>query len=127
MNIEIRKYNPSKDYEKLLELIHSEGEDWKEYLNSKYKLSLESSITYVAYIGTNLCGYSRSILDIGFYIWIIDLLVHKNFRGNSIGQKLMERTQIDFPDLDVYVLSDVDNYYKKIGYKKEGTIFKINS
>lgn len=125
MKIEIKEYDHSKEYHKLLKIIKSEGEEWKDYFDSKYHQVLKQSITYVAYVDNELCGYSRSINDCGLYIWIIDLLVEKNHRGNSIGKKLMECLLNDYPDQDVFVLSDVDEYYKKLGYRKEGSIFKI--
>ena len=125
MNIEIRKYDLSEDYEMVLELIKSEGEDWKDYQHPRYRVNLEQSITYVAYVDGVLCGYSRSMNDYGFSMWVIDLLVHKNYRGNSIGKKLLECIQFDFPNQDIFIMSDVDEYYKKLGYKKEGSIFKI--
>lgn len=126
MKIIIRKYNNSEDYEKVLELIETEGDEWKDYLNPKYKVNLEKSITYVAYVDKILCGYSRSISDFGFFIWVVDLLVNKKYRGNSIGKKLMESVLNDYPDKDVFVMSDVDEFYEKIGYQKEGSIFKVS-
>ncbi|MBD81287.1 MAG: GNAT family N-acetyltransferase [Crocinitomicaceae bacterium] len=125
MNIEIRKYDPLKDNNGLLEIIKSEGEEWKDYLNPKYRKVLEGSITYVAQIEEQICGYSRSINDSGLYIWIIDLLAHKKYRGHTIGKKLLECLIAAFPGQDVFVMSDVDEYYKKLGYKNEGTIFKV--
>lgn len=125
MKIEVRKYEASKDYKELKEIIRSEGEEWKEYLSSRYRVLLEESITYVAFYDEKLCGYSRSINDKDAYIWVIDLLVDKKYRGNSIGKKLLERLLTEFPNQDAYVLSDVDEYYKKLGYKKAGSIFKI--
>ncbi len=125
MNLKIRKYNPTLDYEGLMKLIQSEGEEWKDYLNPPYRKALENSITYVALVGEELCGYSRSLSDSGIFIWVVDLLVNKNRRGLSIGKKLMDYILTDFPDIDVYVMSDVDQYYKKLGYEKEGSIFKL--
>ncbi len=125
MNLKIRKYNPALDYKDLLKLVQSEGEEWKDYLKPSYRKALENSITYVALIGEELCGYSRSLGDSGLFIWIIDLLVNKNRRGLSIGKKLMECILTDYPDIDVFVMSDVDPYYDKLGYKKEGSIFKL--
>lgn len=126
MQITIQKYEHQKDYKQLIKLIYSEGEEWKLYLGPKYKKALESSIVYVAYTNNELCGYARSINDSDFYIWIVDLLVDKKYRGNAIGQKLMECFLRDFPNLDVLVMSDVDDYYTKLGYKKEGSIFKVD-
>ena len=125
MNLKIRKYNPTLDYENLIKLVQSEGEEWKDYLNPIYHRALENSITYVAMIGSELCGYSRSMNDSGIFIWVIDLLVNKSWRGFSIGKELMECIVTDYPDIDVLVMSDVDEYYEKIGYEKEGSIFKV--
>jgi len=125
MNAKIRKYNPTLDYENLMRLIQSEGEEWNDYLNPEYKKALDNSITYVALIGEELCGYSRSLGDSGLFVWVIDLLVNKDWRGHSIGKKLMECILYDYPNTDVFVMSDVDQYYEKLGYEKEGSIFKV--
>lgn len=108
-----------------MKLVQSEGEEWSEYLNPIYRKALDNSITYVALIEDELCGYSRSLSDSGLFIWVVDLLVNKNRRGLSVGKKLMECITTDFPDIDVYVMSDVDPYYDKLGYKKEGSVFKV--
>jgi GNAT superfamily N-acetyltransferase len=125
MNCNIRKYNPALDYDNLMKLVQSEGEEWKDYLNPTYQKALANSMTYVAVIGDELCGYSRSLSDSGVFIWVIDLLVHKNRRGFAIGRQLMECVAADFPDLDVFVLSDVNPYYEKLGYTKEGSVFRV--
>jgi GNAT superfamily N-acetyltransferase len=125
MEINIRKYNPSKDFDGLMEIIKSEGEEWKRYFDPNYQVVLERSITYVAYIDMKICGYSRSINDFGLYVWVIDLLVDKKYRGNTIGKQLMECIINDFPNQDVFVMSDIDEYYVKLGYKKVGSIFKV--
>ncbi|NND77415.1 MAG: GNAT family N-acetyltransferase [Flavobacteriales bacterium] len=125
MNLQIRAYNQDEDYHKLLELISSEGDEWKSYLEPRYKSNLEHSTTLVAFVNDQLCGYSRALEDKGYFIWVLDLLVHKDYRGHSIGKKLMDQMRIDFPGHDVYVMSDVDEYYAKMGFKKEGSIFKV--
>ena len=129
--MEIRLYRKTEDEEKLMKMIEDEGEDWSEYTSSagavKYKAALENSITYVAYEGDLLCGYSRSIDDCGFYIYVCDLLVMPMHRGKSIGRKLMECIYEDYPEYEVYVMSDVDEYYQKQGYRREGSIFEVTN
>ncbi len=127
MNLTIRKYHPKQDYLPLRELIQSEGEEWNDCLTPNYRKALDQSITYVALVGPELCGYSRSIKDADLFIIIMDLLVHKDHRGNAIGKKLMECITIEFPQTEVYVLSDVDPYYTRLGYQKEGSIFKVKA
>ncbi|WP_348655442.1 GNAT family N-acetyltransferase [uncultured Roseivirga sp.] len=125
MKIEVKRYNHSKEYPELLKMIKSEGEEWKDYFTLAYSEALKNSITYVAYIENELCGYSRSINDSGLFIWVIDLLVNKTHRGKAIGKSLMECLLTDYPNQAVFVMSDVDGYYKKLGYQKEGSIFRV--
>ena len=127
--MQIKRYNKITDENKVMELLKSQGEEWVCYwaedVCEKYKKSLEKAITYVAYEGDTLCGYSRSIDDFGFYIYVCDLLVMPKHRGKNIGRKLMECIYKDFPNQIVYVMSDVDEYYRKLGYRKEGSVFEV--
>jgi ribosomal protein S18 acetylase RimI-like enzyme len=125
----IRQYFKEYDEEKLMKLIENEGEEWSCYsaeeVAEKYRTALANSITYVAYDGDTLCGYSRSLNDCGFYIYVCDLLVMPEHRGKHIGRKLMECIYGDYPDQIVFVMSDVDEYYMKQGYRREGSIFEV--
>ena len=37
----------------------------------------------------------------------------------------MECIYTDYPNHIVYVMSDVDEYYKKLGFKREGSIYQV--
>lgn len=128
--MEIKKY--SKAYESLLfDLLVDEGDEWSDYHGvtgrDKYINALESSITYIACDETLVCGYARCREDDGFGVYIYDLLVRKLYRGRKIGKTLMERVLKDFPNQPIYVMSDVDPYYEKLGYRREGSIFKVKA
>jgi len=124
----IRRYAP-KDADQLFALIEREGEDWKDYWQgagkAKYQKALDSSIVYLVLEGETLCGYARCRDDDGFGVYVYDLLVDKKHRGKEYGRLLMERVCKDFPNDTVYVMSDVNPYYEKLGYKKAGTIFIV--
>lgn len=125
--MEIRAYRKSDDEEKLIEMIRKE-EGWgyaDDNISEKYKSALVNSITYVAYEEDVLCGFSRSVNDNGIYVYVCDLLVSPEFRGRNIGRMLMECIYKDRPDQVVYVMSDVDEYYNKVGYIREGSVFKV--
>ncbi len=125
--MQIRKYNRLTDESKLMKMIEDE-EGWdytSETLAEKYKAALQTSITYVAFQDDEICGYSRSLDDFGEYIYVCDLLVKPAYRGKEIGRKLMECIYSDYRDQVVYVMSDVDGYYNKIGYKRIGSIFEV--
>lgn len=123
----IRKYNKTTDEAAVMQMIADE--DGWDYANAdmyeNYTQALEMSITYIAIIDEQVCGYSRSIDDCGFYIYVCDLLVKPEFRGNGIGKKLMEYIYGDYPTYTIYVMSGVDEYYEKTGYKREGSIYEV--
>jgi len=125
----IKKYTP-EDEAKLFDLIENAGDEWKAYWQGagkeKYRNAIVDSIVYVVYVGETLCGYARCRQDEPTGIYVIDLLVNPKFRGNEYGRLLMEKVVEDFPDTTVYVNSDVNPYYEKLGYKAIGTIFKVS-
>ncbi|MDL2324213.1 GNAT family N-acetyltransferase [Ruminococcaceae bacterium OttesenSCG-928-A16] len=125
--MEIHRYT-QEDEAALFGLMQREGEEWSEYHTRKkamYAKALANSITYVAYKNDVLCGYCRCRNDDGFGVYIYDLLVDKKARGKRLGHALMTRVCADFPQDTVYVMSDVDEYYQKQGYQREGSIFKV--
>ena len=124
----IRRYREN-DASKLMKLIESEGDEWSSYYRGdgkdKYLVSLKDSITYIMIIDNEIIGYIRAIDDHGFDVYICDLLVHKEKRGNHYGKRLIQVIQSHFIGRDIYVMSDVDGYYIKEGLEKIGSIFKI--
>jgi ribosomal protein S18 acetylase RimI-like enzyme len=126
--MEIRRYS-NADEEQLFIMMREEGPEWESYYaenkKEKYLRALASSLTYTAYQGNTLCGYIRCRDDDGFGVYIYDLLVRRSCRGQGIGQKLIEFVCAEFPEDTVYVMSDVDDYYKKLGYRREGSIFEV--
>jgi len=63
--------------------------------------------------------------DNGFGVYIYDLLVRKLYRGGQIGKALIEQFQHDFPEQSIYIMSDVDIYYEKLGYRRIGSVFQV--
>ncbi|WP_202947200.1 GNAT family N-acetyltransferase [Marinilabilia salmonicolor] len=125
--MEIKRYQQDIDEPELMQMIKDE-EGW-DYADDKmaerYKFALGNSITFVAYQNDVLCGYSRSLDDCGFYIYVCDLLVKPAYRGNEIGRKLMGCLMDEYPGQTVYVMSDVDAYYEKVGFQKIGSVFEV--
>lgn len=126
--ITIKNYSV-QDESALFDLIKSEGSEWENYWGEEhrvqYKAALSNCIVYVAYDGDALCGYCRCRDDDGYGIYIYDLLVGKAHRGQQIGRKLMMQLRADHPNALIYVMSDVDEYYEKQGFQREGSIFQI--
>lgn len=126
--ITIQRYSINDEH-LLFHLIQQEGDEWRSYWDGsgreKYKKALKNSITYLLFEDEKLCGYARCRDDDGYGVYIYDLLVSKAFCGKEYGRMLMEQVCVDFPDDTVYVMSDVNPYYEKLGYTKEGSIFVV--
>ncbi len=128
-DVVIRRYGPA-DEAPLFALLEAEGDDWAEYHGpagrERYARALRSSLTYLLWDGAVVCGYARCREDDGFGVYVYDLLVHHAYRGRALGRALMERVRVDAGDQSVYVMSDVDPYYEKLGYPRAGTIFLVS-
>lgn len=124
----IRSYQ-IKDFKLVIELFRYEGEDWKEYYDEKalprIRKMLKESNVYLLFSDTTLIGMIRTKPDFGLGVYIYDLLVSKEYRGHRYGQKLIEYAKKKTKNQALYVMSDEDGYYEKLGYKKIGSIFEI--
>lgn len=118
------------DLEDMLILLEKEGSDWADYwhLDNRAKLAqaLETSIVYLLFADAELCGYLRARDDSGYGIYVYDLLVAREHRGNSYGQKLLEALRNLYPDQPIYIMSDADGYYDKIGQERIGSVFQLS-
>ena len=128
----IKKYTETNATE-LMNLIESEGEEWAPYYQEPTKQiyldSLKKAITYLIYEdeGEQLVGYAKT-LDDGLLVWIVDLLVHREYRGKAYGKVLMDYVCEVSPNQEVYVLGgdDVLPYYDKLEYGREGVVYKVS-
>ena len=124
----IKKYTPEYQ-DALFSLIESEGDDWEYHLEpnrQRYIHALSKSETFVIFEEGILVGYARILDD--YEVFVIDLLVHKNYRGKSYGQQLMEYVCAEFRGKNVFVLGadDVLPYYNKLGYQSAGVVYQVN-
>ena len=124
----IRPY-AAADEAALFALLREEGDDWKDYWGhsgrERYAQALALSSTFVAYEGDALAGFVRCKNDHDFEVVVYDLLVRKQSWGRQIGRALMSHVAASFPDVPVYVMSDVDSYYEKQGYRRIGSVFQV--
>ncbi|MDR1254872.1 MAG: GNAT family N-acetyltransferase [Puniceicoccales bacterium] len=78
---------------------------------------------FIAVDGENIIGYIRCRKDGAFDVFVYDLLVSKPYRGNGFGKRPIETVAEAYPKADVYMLSDVDDYYKKQEFERVSSIF----
>lgn len=128
--VSITMYTADHEAE-LFALLEGEGDEWHEYWDddgkSRYLLALSHSLVYVLHDGDRLCGFLRAKDDDGFGIYVYDLLVDATYRGKEYGRILLEHIANECTPHPVYVMSDVDPYYRKLGYKNAGSIFAVRS
>ncbi len=111
----------------LIALLMSEP-DWNSFTRpdtiNAFKNSLLSSETFVFESQSKICGYLRALVD-GFGIYVSELYIAPSCRKNGYGKQLLRKIKQQHPDQDVYVFSDEDLYYEKLGFKRVGSIFRL--
>lgn len=122
----IFKYQREHEDE-LLALLRNEP-DWSSFVSEgvidTFKEVLLQGGTYLYESQGNICGYIRALVD-GFGIYISELYIAPVYRGNGYGAALLGKVKQTHPNQDVYVLSDEDRYYEKLGYNRVGSIFQL--
>lgn len=129
-DVAIRRYEPA-DEPAFFAMLEAAGDDWREYFGeagrASYARAMRTSVAYLLVVDDEVCGYARCREDDGFGVYVYDLLVLGPYRGRHLGRALMERVRADFADQTVYVMSDVDPYYEKLGYVRAGSIFVVDA
>ena len=122
----ILKYQKEHEPE-LLNLLGQEP-DWSSFLSDTaidtFRESLLEGETFVCVSHGSVCGYLRALVD-GFGIYVSELYVAPQFRGNAFGKELLARVKQEHPTQDVYIFSDEDRYYEKLGCKRVGSVFQL--
>lgn len=111
----------------LIALLKAEP-DWNSFTGDDridaFRKALVEGETYVCESQGRICGYLRAMVD-GLGIYVSELYVEPVCRNNGYGKALLEGIKQQHPDRDVYVFSDGDWYYEKLGYKRVGSVFQM--
>ncbi len=122
----IQKYEKELEAE-LLVLLRAEP-DWNSFTNEgavdAFKKSLLDSETYICQCQGKICGYLRALVD-GFGVYVSELYIAPKYRNKGYGRRLLGRIKSAYPHQDVFVFSDEDLYYEKLGFKRIGSIFQL--
>jgi GNAT superfamily N-acetyltransferase len=128
MSMEIFRY--TREHEDAVISAIKENPEWDMFTNEdaidNYKKRLCDSITYVCYENGAFGGYLRALLDDGFAIYVSEIFVVPERRNRTIGRTLIAKVRRDFRRLAVYVLSDEDAYYEKLGYERVGSVYEVH-
>ncbi|GIN72672.1 N-acetyltransferase [Bacillus sp. J14TS2] len=81
--------------------------------------SIDNSMTFGLYEGDKQIGFARVISDKAVFSWILDVVIAENYRGNGIGQWLMECI-LSHPEIKhtKFALATLDahDFYKKFQF-----------
>ena len=111
----------------LIALLKSE-QDWSSFTSpdsiNAFKNALQNNETYVYKIESKICGYLRALVD-EFGVYVSELYISPSHRKNGYGKELLKKIKQEHPNQEVYVFSDEDLYYERLGYKRVGSIFQL--
>ena len=88
------------------------------------KKTIDTCICYGAYNSDEQMGFARVLTDEVVFAYIMDVIVFDEFRGQGIGQKLVEFILSDERIKNVLTISlktkDAHGFYEKYGFKRVG-------
>ena len=117
-----------KTYEAELIALLKKDPEWDSFTHTGtidvFKSALLTSQTYICKSQVEVCGYLRALVD-GFGIYVSEIYVAPAFRNNGYGKGLLKTLNKDHPDQVIFVLSDEDLYYEKLGCKRVGSVYQL--
>lgn len=84
--------------------------------------SIENSFCFGVYSNSgDQIGFARVVTDFAVFAWLMDIFILEDYRGNGIGQKLMDQilTHPDLKSVQRWGLGtkDAHELYKKFGFR----------
>ncbi|MGD9096319.1 MAG: GNAT family N-acetyltransferase [Chromatiales bacterium] len=89
-----------------------------------FRHALLNSDTLICTCHGSICGYLRALVD-GFGIYVSELYVAPGYRDSGNARELLRKIKQQHPNQDVYILSDEDRYYEKLGCMRVGSVFRL--
>jgi ribosomal protein S18 acetylase RimI-like enzyme len=113
--------------DELLALLKNEP-DWSSFTSDvaigRFRESLLNSESYICESPGEIYGYIRALVD-GFGVYVSELYVAPQYRNKGYGKELLGKVRQAHIEQEVYVLSDEDLYYEKLGCKRVGSVFQL--
>lgn len=111
----------------LLALLAAEP-DWRAFMSAeglpRFRAALRDTLSLVCFDDGRICGYLRALVD-GFGLYVSELYVAPEARRRGHGRALLQHLRDAHAGEDVFVLSDEDAYYAKLGCMRVGSVFRL--
>jgi predicted GNAT family N-acyltransferase len=116
-------YNVDEYIDDLMKLY--ENEWWTNKRKKEDVIKMLQNTTYVFGIvqNNNLIAFSRVLSDKVYKALIFDVIVHKNYRGLGLGEKII-KTILNHHELkkvktiELYCKEEMVSFYEKFGFRK---------
>ena len=102
------------------------AEGWLRFAQPDYAKALESSDTRVACRAERVIGYARALTDGTITLFLCELLVAPDCRGQGVGKALIESLHADYPSARMDLISDADGFYERQGFRRMGAGYRKN-
>lgn len=100
-----------------------------EDLNRIKKMIENSNLHISAWDGEDLVGSARAVTDFGFYCYITDLAIDKEYQNHGIGHELVNeilKQTAEECTLVVLATPETIDYFPKIGFERAGNAYVIS-
>lgn len=100
------------------------AEGWLRFARPDYVKALEASVTRVACRAECIVGYARALTDGTITLFICELLVAPDCRGQGMGRALIEALHAAYPSARMDLVSDADGFYERQGFRRLGSGYR---
>lgn len=107
------------DYSDIFSLYKEEG--WTNFSFETICDIYSASIGMVVQVDQKIVGVIRAITDTKLTLFICELIVDKNYRRQGYGRKLIEEVHSLYPNTQVELISDANNFYESLGFRTVGS------
>ncbi|WP_077329488.1 GNAT family N-acetyltransferase [Virgibacillus siamensis] len=119
MSLQVRKYRET-DFETIQHLNAVEG--WNNLVEKKMDTMRawnNSNIAYLVLDGDQIIGYIRGMTDTAVTLFICEVIIEKEYRGQGIGQKLLAFIHSLYPStrMELLAASSSQSFYKQLDYR----------
>lgn len=113
-----------KDFQSIYTLYQTEK--WLSFTEEKVKMMLSTNASHYLVIEEDhkIVGFSRYLTDEVMTTFLAELIIDKPYRRKGLAGQLIAEIHKKHPLTRIELISDVDEFYKSVGFQSVGTGFR---
>lgn len=111
------------DVQQIFELYQTEN--WTTLSKMRVAKLLETTTYLVVEENGQIIAFARYLTDGVLTTFLAELLVVSHCRGQGIGQRLIDTIRMQAPETRLEAISEADEFYEKIGFRKVGQGYRL--